>query len=407
MWESSVNIHEVQEIRTVTKVFFGCGAIDKIADIAKELASRGVSCVLVTTGKGAYRKTGAWAKVEAALAANGIKYVLFDQVTPNPTTLQVDSAVALGREAGAQAVIAIGGGSPIDAGKSAAILLSYPDKNASQLYEYQFAPERAVPVVAINLTHGTGTETNRFAVVTLPEKEFKPAIAYECIYPEWSIDDPALMTGLSPEQTRFVSIDAVNHVIEGATSKVANPLSMTLAAETIRLVTMYLPRAMKDPADLEARYFLLYASLIAGMSFDNGMLHYTHALEHPLSAVKPELTHGLGLAMLLPAVVEDIYPELSGRLASLLRPIVPGLHGKASEARHAAAGVERWLQSCGVAQKLSDEGFAEKDIDRLVELAFETPSLSLMLSLAPTAASPERVRRIYRNSLYPMHEAKA
>ncbi len=402
MWEDSVNINDVQEIRTRTKIFFGCGAINKIADIAKELKARGIDSVLVTSGKGAYRKTGAWAKVEAALLENGIRYALFDKVTPNPTTEQVDTAVALGREANAQAVISIGGGSPIDTGKSAAILLAYPGRTAAQLYEYEFAPEKAVPVVAINLTHGTGTETNRVAVVTLLEKEFKPAIAYDCIYPEWSIDDPALMTGLSPEQTRFVSIDAVNHVVEAASSKIANPLTLTLSAETIRLIAKYLPKAMANPADLEARYFLLYASMIAGMAFDNSLLHYTHALEHPLSAVKPELTHGLGLALLLPAVVEDIYPVLSGRMASILAPIVPGLKGEPGEALAAACGVEDWLASCGVTQKLTDEGFTEKDVDRLVELTFSTPSLSLLLSLAPTEATPERVRSIYTRSLTPL-----
>ncbi len=406
MWEKSVNIFDVQMIRVGAQVHFGCGAIDKIGDIARTLHTRGVKSLLVVTGRGAYKSTGAWAKVEAALRENGISYVLYDKVTPNPTTIQVDEATALGRRANARAVIAIGGGSPIDAAKSAAILLDYPTENASALYEYEFTPTHAVPIVAINLTHGTGSETNRFAVVTLPEKEYKPAIAYDCIYPTWSIDDPALMTGLSVDQTRFVSIDAVNHVIEGATSKVANPLSMTLAQETVRLVAEYLPAALRNPADLEARYFLLYASLIAGTGFDNGMLHYTHALEHPLSAVKPELSHGLGLAMLLPAVIKNIYPVEPKRLAALLSPLVPGLTGDAAEALQAACGVETWLAGCGVGEKLSDLGFTDDDLDKLVKLAFETPSLPLMLSLAPTLADAVSVRQIYQDSLRPLNGSR-
>jgi alcohol dehydrogenase len=95
-------------------------------------------------------------------------------------------------------------------------------------------------------------------VVSIPEKNYKPAIAYDLIYPRFAIDDPALMTGLSEAQTRFVSIDAMNHVIEAATSCSANPLSIQLAAETIRLVTEYLPVAEKDPRDLKARYFLAW-----------------------------------------------------------------------------------------------------------------------------------------------------
>ena len=126
----------------------------------------------------------------------------------------------LQKDFGAKAVVAIGGGSPNDAGKSVAILLKYPDKTANDIYEFTFAPdEAAAPILAINLTHGTGTETNRFAVVTIPEKDYKLAIAYDCIYPTYAIDDPSLMVKLSPKQTRYVSIDAVNHVVEAATSK--------------------------------------------------------------------------------------------------------------------------------------------------------------------------------------------
>lgn len=121
-----------------------------------------------------------------------IGYVNYAKVTPNPTTHNIDEAKAMALEFGAKAVIAIGGGSPIDTGKSVAILMEYPEKTATQLYEFEFAPEKAAPIVAINLTHGTGTEVNRFAVATYPEKEFKPAIAYDCIYPSYAIDRSAV-----------------------------------------------------------------------------------------------------------------------------------------------------------------------------------------------------------------------
>lgn len=395
-----INIHEVKEFRLKTLVYFGCGAIRKIEDIAAALAKRGIKKILVVTGRGAYKSTGAWDHVVPALAKHGIDYALFDRVTPNPTTLQIDEAVALAPDAGA--VLAIGGGSPIDAGKSAAILLAYPNRNADELYKYEFTPEKAVPVIAINLTHGTGTEVDRFAVATIPVDEYKPAIAYDCIYPEWAIDDPALMTGLGEKQTRFVSIDAVNHSVEAVTSIVASPLSISLGREAIALVAKFLPVALRSPDDLTARYYLLYASLLAGVAFDNGVLHYTHALEHPLSAVKPDLTHGLGLAILLPAVVKHVYPVRPKVLADVLAPLVPGLEGNAVEADQAAIGVENWLRSVGVTEKLSDEGFKAEDLDRLVELVFTTPSLSFLLSLAPNKADRAAVREIYQNSLFPL-----
>lgn len=281
MWEKDININEIKEIRTRTTVYFGVGAIKKIDDIAKVLKDKGIDKVIVMSGRNAYKATGAWDYVEKALKDNGIGYINYDQVTPNPTTVHVNDAAKMARNFGAKGVIAIGGGSPTDAGKSVAILLEYPDKTAENIYDFEFAPEKAAPIVSINLTHGTGTETNRFAVVTNLEKNFKPAIAYDCIYPMFAIDDPQLMTKLSPKQTRYVSIDAVNHVVEAATSTVASPYSISLAKQVIELVAKYLPKAIANPEDLEARYFLAYAAMMGGVSFDNGLLHYTHALEHP------------------------------------------------------------------------------------------------------------------------------
>ena len=402
MWEKDININEIREIRTRTSVFFGIGAINKINEIAKDLQTKGIDKVIVMSGRNAYKATGAWDYVEKALKNNNIGYVNYDQVTPNPTTQHVNEAAKLAKDFGAKAVIAIGGGSPTDAGKSVAILMEYHDKNANDIYEFKFTPEKAAPIVSINLTHGTGTETNRFAVVTVPEKDFKPAIAYDCIYPMYAIDDPKLMTKLSPKQTRYVSIDAVNHVVEAATSTVTSPYCVTLAREVIADVVKYLPKALENPDDLEARYFLAYAAMMGGVCFDNGLLHYTHALEHPLSAVKHELSHGLGLAILLPAVIKVIYKEKANILADILSPIVPGLKGEASEADRAAKGVQDWLVSVGVTEKLVDEGFSDTDVSRLVDLVYTTPSLGGLLDIAPTGNKREIVEEIYKNSLRPL-----
>lgn len=399
MWEQNININEILEIRSRTTCYLGVGAITKIDDICSNLKAQGISKVIIMTGKGAYKSTGAWDYVEAALKKHGIEHLLYNRVTPNPTVDEVDGAVKEGKDFGAQAVIGIGGGSPIDACKSAAILLAYPDKNARDLYEYKFTPDKAVPVIAINLTHGTGTEVDRFAVVTIPEKQFKPAIAYDCIYPMYAIDDPKLMTGLPKNQTIYVSVDAVNHVVEASTSKARSPYTVLLAKETINLVAKYLPAAINDPGNLQARYFLLYASMIAGICFDNGLLHFTHALEHPLSGVKGEVTHGLGLAILLPAVIKQIYPAVPQIMVEILSPITSELKGTADEADKAGKIVEKWLNSVGVTEKLKDLGFKNEDVDKLVHLAFNTPSLGLLLSMAPVEATEDRVRQIYTDSL--------
>jgi alcohol dehydrogenase len=182
MWEKDININEVKELRTKSTIYFGVGAIEKIENIIKSLKAKNIHKVIVVSGKNAYKLTGAWNYAKKALETNSVKFINYDKVSPNPTTHQVDEATKLAREFKAQAVIAIGGGSAIDTGKSVAILLEYPEKNATELYNYEFEAQKATPIVAVNLTHGTGTEANRFAVVTIPEKDFKPAIAYYLSY---------------------------------------------------------------------------------------------------------------------------------------------------------------------------------------------------------------------------------
>lgn len=399
MWKNEVDINQVVELRLKPNVYFGFGAINKIEDVAKDMKSKGIDKILVVSGRNAYKSSGAWEVIEKALKNNGIAYTNYAEVTPNPTADAVDAAAKQGKEFGAKAVMGIGGGSPIDAAKSVAIMLANEGVTARDIYEFKFIPEKAVPIVAINLTHGTGTETNRFAVVTIPETEYKPAIAYDCIYPSYSIDDPALMMNLSPEQTIYVSIDAVNHSIEAATTKVASPYSISTAKECIELVAKYLPIINKDPQNKEARYFLLYASILGGVSFDNGLLHFTHALEHPLSGIKPKLSHGLGLAMILPAVIKYIYPAKAKTLASLFSTIIPDLKGTPDEAEYAAKKIEEWLFSVGITKKLTDEEFSEADVEKLVNLTFETPSLSGLISIAPVEGTKEVVKAIFTESL--------
>lgn len=399
MWESQINVNAVCEIRGRSTVYLGAGAIRKIGDICSVLKrTRQVSRVVVITGKNSYIKSGAWSYVARAFEQNGFDYTMYSEITPNPTVDQVDEATELARLYGAQAVVAIGGGSPIDAAKCVAVLKEYPVRNARELFENKFSPNKAIPVVAINLTHGTGTEADRFAVVSIPEKETKPVLACDCIYPLYSIDDPALMTSLSSEQTAYVSIDALNHAIEASTTVAATPFSILLAKETIRLVAQYLPVALSNPQDLTARYYLLYASLLAGISFDNGLLHYTHALEHPLSAVRPELAHGLGLAVILPAVIKQIYPASKHILADILSPILCGLKGESDEADIVYEGLKKWLFEMGVKPGLGNIGFALTDIEKLTNLAFNTPSLKMLLDLGPVEASHASVSNIYMDS---------
>lgn len=407
MFDEEMDINRIVELRCKTIDYLGVGAIKKMADIAKDLRGRNIDRMFVVTGKTSYKLSGAWDYVHAALEENVIEYEVFDRVEANPTVDIIDEAAQEAKQFKAKAIVGIGGGSPIDAAKSVAILTQYPENDARQLYKQEVAATKALPLIAINLTHGTGTEVDRVAVATIPEKQFKPAIAFDCIYPLYSIDDPALTTKLPEEQTRFVTIDALNHVTEAATTTFCSPYSVLLARETARLVAKYLPAALRDPNDLTARYYLLYASALAGISFDNALLHMTHALGHPLSAMKPEIPHGLGLAVLLPAVLKATYPYAPKALAEVYSSIVPDLKGLPSEAEKVAVETEAWLSQMGVPQKLSDLGFKESDVTQLVSLAFETPMLGFLIGLspAPVEQHKEIVRTIYDESFHPYNRS--
>lgn len=401
MWDNCYNYDTVREIRVKTTAYVGVGAIDRIGYILGNLKNEGVSSVLCVCGGHAYRASGAWDKAEAAALKQGIVLALYNRVTPNPTTDIVNDAAALGRAVNAGAVLAIGGGSPLDCGKGAAILLANPGKSAEDLFCFRFTPQKALPLVAVNLTHGTGSEVNRFAMVTVAGRNHRSIVGHDCSYPRYAIDDPALMTGLSAEQSRYVSIDALCRVVEASTTTMANPLVVTLASETVRLVHACLPIVLAEPENLKARYGLCMAALQAGVAFDNSLLHMAHALEQPLSRFR-DVPHGLALAMLLPAVIGECYAARPDVLAHVLAPLAPGLKGEPDEATAAAKAVEDWLFSLGVNQKLLDLGVQESDVEEFCNFVEQTPSLGLLLSVAPVRSSRQRVARIYTNSLRPM-----
>ncbi len=398
MWEKCISPFDVKTLRLRSCIFLGVGAIQKMNYIAKTLKRRGVDKLIVVTGKGSYIRSGAWDPVVEALKGNGIEYVLYNQVQSNPTADQADEAAEIGKKFGAQAVIGIGGGSPIDAAKTVALLLANPTITCRDLYEFRFIPKKTAPMVAINLTHGTSTEINRYAVVSIPEKQHKPGIVYDLLSPMFAINDPALMVNLPAKQSVYVSVDAVNHVFEGATSKIATPLSILIAQETIRLVADHLPRVMKDAEDLESRYYLVYAAMIGGIALENGSIHITHAMEHPMSALRPNLSHGLGLSVILPAVMRKIYSSRAPLIAHIMAPIIPGLKGTEDETDMAVAGVKRWQTALGITEKMGDIGFTKGDIPRLVDLIYDTPTLEDGLKLAPTSCGRADLAAIFEES---------
>jgi alcohol dehydrogenase class IV len=401
-WEEKVDIRKIFKLQPARPItYFGVGAIEKMDEIAKELKGKGIDKLLVITGKAGYKTSGAWEPTERALEGNGIEYSLYDKVRPNPTYTICDEAANLGKEISAKAVMGMGGGSPIDTAKSAAVLLEYPDKSARQFYEERVVIEKALPIIAINTTHGTGTEVDSFAVAQ-SDGGYKPGIVSNSIYPTYSIEDPSLTQALTLEHTIATSVDALNHVTEAATTTVSNPYSISLAKEAVRLIAKFLPTAVVEPNNLSARYWLQYASAIAGISFDIALLHITHVMEHAMSALDPKVIHGIGLGILLPSVVKFIYPAVPEVLSAMYYPIVPELKGVPGEAEYAAKEVEKWLFSIGCTKKLTDYGFTEGDVPKLTKTALNIPGFDAFLAIAPIKVTEEVIRKIYEDSLTPM-----
>ncbi|MCC6057276.1 MAG: iron-containing alcohol dehydrogenase, partial [Desulfurococcaceae archaeon] len=259
-----------------TTLYFGVNGLEKAKSF---LAGR--EKVVIATGKTSAKVSGALGDVEKVLKEFGASYVIYDNISPNPWASQVEELAKIIWSEGADAVIAIGGGSPIDAAKVASVI-AVSGGTVKDIVRGR-KPKRSVPLMAINLTHGTGTEIDRYAVVTLNEEREKHGLSVK--YPEISIDDPRYTLTLDRRQTVYTSLDAFYHSYESATSTVRNMLIESMAREAVRHIVEALPRAVNDLRNVDLRERLLYASMIAGIAIDAGSTHLNHAIEHALSGL--------------------------------------------------------------------------------------------------------------------------
>lgn len=397
-YDAKIDVKKVftlQPARPIT--YFGVTAINKIEEIVKNLRNKGHGKFLVVTDKVAYKACGAWDVVKPVLEKEAEGFEHYDSVRPNPTYDNCEEAAQMGAKANANAIIAIGGGSVIDTAKTAAILMFHPGKKAVDFYEKGEEIKGTLPVVAINTAHGTGSETDAFAVAQSDGHD-KPCINSPHVYPTYSIDDPELTLTLPLNQIISTSIDAINHATEAATTITTNPYSISLAKEAISLVATYLPQAIVEPKNIIPRYWLMYASAIAGISFDIGLLHITHSMEHAMSALNPEVIHGDGLGILLPAIIKEIYHAVPEVLASLYHPIVPELKGLPGEGDYAVEKIRKWFNSVGQSTSMK-KYFSENDIPKLVKMTKESVLGKILLPLAPIPVDDNVLTRIYKESM--------
>ncbi len=349
------------------RLYFGEFSVKKL-----EPHLRGFSSVALATSKSAARVSGALKDVTEVLEKRSVSYEIYDRFTPNPTIDETVEFARLAWERGAQAIIAIGGGSVIDAAKVAAIAKLNGNKVADVVYG-RSEVSTGVPVFAVNLTHGTGTEVDRYSVISDPEHKEKRGMV--SLYPTASADDPRYLTTLPKDQTIYTALDAFYHSYEAATRLSSSPYIEMLSREAVSKIRDWLPRSLADLKGLEPRYWLLYASMVAGVAIDMAGTHVIHTLEHVASGINPKLIHGAGLAMLGPRSAYYTHKLSPVKSAAVLSLFDSTIRPTADDAEHAEKALRQFQQKVGFDQHLSDYGFGKDDVPSMVEYVVKNKAL--------------------------------
>jgi alcohol dehydrogenase len=286
------------QFHTPGRLLFGDGCSDEVGGWMKKL---GASRVLLVTDPGVV-KAGFADRARQVLEAEGLQVRVYDGVSENPTVANVDRGRDLILEGGIDGLVALGGGSPMDAAKAMAILAVHDGSIVE--YELGLKPftRPGAPLIAIPTTAGTGSESTKGAVITDPLTHRKFDVWDPLMAPTLALVDPLLTRSLPPQLTGSTGMDALTHSIEGYTATLASPLTDALHLKAIQLLGGNLLRACRDGSDLEVRRNVMMASMIAGVGFPNSGLGSVHGLSLPLGG-RFGIPHGVANAIMLPHVM--------------------------------------------------------------------------------------------------------
>lgn len=350
-----------------TAVRFGNGRISELHDIARELGS---SRPLVVTDNGLKDLYPVQRALEVLRAA-GLDAALFYNIKPNPTGTNVAQGVEALRSGGHDLVVAIGGGSALDAAKAIALMAnqSIPMWDLEDIGDNWKRAEtsRLVPVVAIPTTAGTGSELGRSSVITNENEKRKVIVFHPKMMPNVVLMDPELTTGLPPHITAATGMDALSHALEAYSAPSFHPMAEGVALNALRLIKQWLPVATQDGGDLEARGQMLVASGMGCVALQKG-LGGIHALAHPLGALH-DAHHGLLNAVLMPYVVEFNAPSIAEKLDFLGRFLdLPNA---------SAAGLIDWIyelrETLSIPGTLAGMGLNDIDFDTVARMGASDP----------------------------------
>jgi 4-hydroxybutyrate dehydrogenase len=343
-------------ITYLTTIRFGEGAVEGLVE---DLDALGIRRALVVTDRGV-RQAGlveqALRKVpDARIAAT------FDAVPSNPTEAAADEALRLYREAQADGLIAIGGGSPIDLAKTVALLATHEaplERYAAILGGIPRITEKVAPLIAVPTTAGTGSEVGRAALVTLRDGRKLGFISPHLI-PNRAVCDPDLTLGMPPRLTAATGMDAISHCVETYLSPRFNPPAEAIALDGLARAVCNIRRAAEDGRDVQARREMMLAALHGGLTFQKG-LGAIHAISHPLGGIEaPSLHHGELNAVLLPHVIRYNMTTASEKMQAIGQVVGAG--------EPLADWFFDLVESIGLPTTLSQMGVPRAVIPRVVE----------------------------------------
>ena len=378
-----------------TKVLFGAGVLKKLHE--EKLPGK-KALVVISNGKST-RTNGSLAALEAELDAAGVAHVLFDKIQANPLEPTVQEGVEFGRAEGADFVIGLGGGSVMDAAKAIAAMIPQQggrvwDYMATGTSEHRPFNAPLLPFVAITTSAGTGSEVDAGSVITSPVTHEKGAFFSQC--PALAVVDPALMVTVPPKFTAYQGFDALFHNTEGYISKFGNEMGAMVELEAIRLLGKWLPVAVADGANLEARTKVAFANTLGGYSMDVSTCTSEHAIEHALSGEHQDLPHGAGLVMISLAYYKTFIDrgDCPEKFVEMARALGKADATKPADFLDALAALQK---ACGVdALAMSDYGIRPEEFPGMVKLA--RSAVGMLFSCDPSELSDDDVLAILRAS---------
>ncbi|MDP8231261.1 MAG: iron-containing alcohol dehydrogenase family protein [Candidatus Zophobacter franzmannii] len=356
-----------------TKIIFGLQCIAENHSLFRSLGKK----ALIVTGKNSAVVCGALDDVLEALKAEKIDYVIYNGITENPTLDSVEHGRNVFKEEMCDFVIAIGGGSPIDAAKAIAVL----GINNMRLRDV-FSPcfyDKAAPLIAIPTTSGTGTEATPYSVITDVKWHTKEGFGAPCLFPTISFCDPKYTLTMSDKVTRDTGIDALSHLLEGVYSKKRSNLLMPIIAKGIELVFDNLAAALDDPGDVDARSAMMQASLYGGMAIAHTGTTLQHSIGYPVTT-EFGVSHGLSNGIFMKYIMQLYHPHIATEIDEMLYYI-----GLDREEFYA------WLNEMGLDDEkleLSDE-FIKKAVPEVMN--------SRNMALNPMQVTEKDVIKLYRD----------